>query len=211
MAARQRSSTNPWQVPQLQLPPQSATIPGTKFSTAACITERPTTASTTCSVPLCSINTIFGIDLFQVEAHLSSVPQSARVCKVHERSLAFRHLYACLFPVPGRRCAALRPKLIFEHSAERIAGQIRAEFEIARDREIGQPLDGPATQHFFCDGAGALQYHRRLDIVFARIGEHGMHGHVRNVRMSSKTRLHLKAGNILAAPAQVILFSIDEV
>src|SRR5882757_7781570 len=71
MAARQRLSTNPWQVPQLQLPPQSATIPGTKFSTAACITERPTTASTTCSVPLCSINTIFGIDLFQVETHLA--------------------------------------------------------------------------------------------------------------------------------------------
>src|ERR1700736_693723 len=89
---RQPTSTKPWQVAQAQLPPQSATIPGTKFSTAACITERPTTASTTCSVPLCSINTIFGIDLFRVETHLSSVLQSARVCKVHERSLAFWHL-----------------------------------------------------------------------------------------------------------------------
>src|ERR1700676_4004124 len=78
MAALQPLSKKPWQGPQLQLPPQSATIPGTKFSTAACITERPTTASTTCSVPLCSINTIFGIDLFQVETHLSSVLQSER-------------------------------------------------------------------------------------------------------------------------------------
>src|SRR5712672_1935501 len=107
MAACQRLSTNPWQVPQAQLPPQSATIPGTKFSTAACITERPTTASTTCSVPLCSINTIFGIDLFQVEAHLSSVLQK---CTSLQSARAQSSVLALASPpFPGPRSPVCSP------------------------------------------------------------------------------------------------------
>src|SRR5690606_40637831 len=54
----QSLSTITWQVQQAQAPPQSASIPGMPLSTATCIRDWPASISTTCSVPLCSINVI---------------------------------------------------------------------------------------------------------------------------------------------------------
>src|SRR5690606_10891281 len=61
----QASSTNAWQVAQLQAPPQSPWMPGIMAFMAACITDWPTSPTTVCCVPLCSINVIFGIVFLQ--------------------------------------------------------------------------------------------------------------------------------------------------
>src|SRR5271155_4965385 len=60
--ASQAGSIYPWQVAQLQQPPQSPTMPGTELSTAARMTEVPTLASTMCSVPSCPMKTTLNTD-----------------------------------------------------------------------------------------------------------------------------------------------------
>jgi hypothetical protein len=52
----QALSTYTWHVAHAHEPPQSASIPGTPFFTAAAINETPAGAWTECSVPSCSIN-----------------------------------------------------------------------------------------------------------------------------------------------------------
>src|SRR5690606_15237176 len=61
----QASSTNAWQVAQLQAPPQSPWMPGIMAFMAACITDWPTSPTMECWVPLCSISVIVGIVFLQ--------------------------------------------------------------------------------------------------------------------------------------------------
>ena len=56
-----------------RLPLQSATIPGTQFSTAACMTERPVSACTSRFSPLCSMKMIVGMNGGSLEDILLTV------------------------------------------------------------------------------------------------------------------------------------------
>ena len=48
--------------------------------------------------------------------------------------------------VPGRGGHALVAELVLEHPADRVAGQVVAELDVARDREVRHPLRHPPAQ-----------------------------------------------------------------
>ena len=57
----QSPSTNTWQVAQAQAPPQSPSMPGTLWSMAARISDRPEVASTVWRWPLWAMKVILGM------------------------------------------------------------------------------------------------------------------------------------------------------
>src|SRR5271168_1099951 len=89
--ASQAGSIYPWQVAQLQQPPQSPKMPGTELSMAARMTEIPSLASTVCSVPSCSMKTTLNTDApWNVQlsyshwdriSHYESHDQEGTVCR----------------------------------------------------------------------------------------------------------------------------------
>src|SRR5690606_19171036 len=50
-----------------------------------------------------------------------------------------------------------------------------------------------------------------LDVIFTLVRRNGVYRDLGNVRVHGEGGLHLKAGDVLATPAQIILFPIDEI
>src|SRR6266511_382743 len=112
--------------------------------------------------------------------------------------------------VPGRRSDPFVPQLVLEHPADRVAGKVVAELDVARDREVRDVVDTPRAELFLGDVGIRLKHRGDLDVVLAEVARYGVDGDVLDRGVGVERALHLEARDVLAPPSQVVLLAVHE-
>ena len=105
---------------------------------------------------------------------------------------------------------ALVAELVLQHPADRVAGQVVAELDVARDREVRNPLGHPAAQLLFGELRAVLEHDGDLHVVLAELARHRVHRDVPQRGVAEQRLLHLEARDVLAPAPQRVLLAVDE-
>ena len=95
---------------------------------------------------------------------------------------------------------------------DRVARQVVAELDVARDREVRHPLDRPPAQLLLGERRAVLEHRGDLHVVLAqRRSATACTATSSIVGVRDERPLHLEARDVLAPPPQVVLLAVDEV